>query len=440
MRRLADRGMASFARLLIHIFFRTVELEGGDNLPKSGPVVVVANHVNGLVDGLLLMATLSRYPRFLGKSTLFKILPLWPFLKFAGVVPIYRAVDGGRNEQNISAFATCHEILARGGLVALFPEGISHDQSSLQPLKTGAARIALGAGIEGNVDHVVTIAVGLTYDAKARFRSRALVRVGEPVEISPWMDAYNRDDHQAVRDFTVDIADRLAAVSPGYASWDQAEQLSRVAEIVARRPQGSVSPVSLADQVAVAQRLGGVAQVDPDDPELAHLLTAFKSYERDLHLLGLSDTQFSADYRPGQVRASFVWAILRILAAIPFALVGVAVHVVPFQIMKRLGKIPTNEGMKATVKLLGCFASFTLVYAASGFFAGRAFGAWAGVLASIGAPLSGYVAVRLVERVQRVGGLMEGYRIVRERRADLKTVHDERLQIVELARSVLASP
>jgi glycerol-3-phosphate O-acyltransferase/dihydroxyacetone phosphate acyltransferase len=405
----------------------------------SGPVVVVANHVNGLVDGLLLMATLSRYPRFLSKSTLFKIIPLWPFLKFAGVVPIFRAADGGRSEQNISAFATCHEILARGGLVALFPEGISHDESTLQPLKTGAARIALGAGIEGGVEGVVTIAVGLTYDAKARFRSRALVRIGLPVEISQWTDAYKRDGHQAVREFTVDIADRLAAVSPGYSSWDQAEQLGRIAEIFVRQPLGSVSPVSLADRVAVAQRLGGVARRHPDGTELAALLTALASYERDLDFLGLSDSQLAADYQPGQVHASFVWAMLKILAAVPFALVGVVVHVVPFQIVKQLAKTPANEGMKATVKLLGCFASFTLIYAALGFFVGRSFGAWAGAVASIGAPLCGCATVRLAERVQRMGGLMEGYRTMRNHRADLTSVLDERSVLVEIAKSVLAA-
>ena len=58
--------MAKLARLLVRIFFRSVELEGGDNLPGKGPLVVAANHTNGLVDGLLLMAALGRYPRFLG--------------------------------------------------------------------------------------------------------------------------------------------------------------------------------------------------------------------------------------------------------------------------------------------------------------------------------------------------------------------------------------
>ena len=97
----------------------------------------MANHTNGLVDGLLLMAALRRYPRFLGKSTLFKIPPLWPFLKLAGVIPVHRAIDGAAGAGNISAFATSHALLREGQVVAVFPEGISHDEVAQQPLRTG---------------------------------------------------------------------------------------------------------------------------------------------------------------------------------------------------------------------------------------------------------------------------------------------------------------
>jgi glycerol-3-phosphate O-acyltransferase / dihydroxyacetone phosphate acyltransferase len=440
MRRLADRVMANFARLLVHIFFRQVELEHGDNLPADGPVVVVANHTNGLVDGLLLMATLSRFPRFLGKATLFKIPPLWPFLKLGGVVPVYRAIDGGGGGHNVSAFATSHRILAQGGVVALFPEGISHDESSLQPLKTGAARIALGAGFEGGGGGVVTVAVGLTYDAKARFRSRALVRIGSPESTARWADAYREDSHEAVRRFTMDMADRLSLVNPGYRSWAQAEQLTRAAEVVVRPTESALSSdIALADRAEVAERLAQRERSDPDDPQLQALLAATAAYEQDLDLVGLNDAQVAAEYPRGPLRATVARTTLKILFAAPFAVLGVAIHIVPFQIVKQLAKRPRNEGIKATVKLLGCVASFSFVYAALGFFAGRSFGAGAGLLVALAAPLCGYATVRLAERAQRIGGLLEGYRALRGHRVDLESILAHRSSVVDAAAKLLAA-
>jgi len=167
--------MRRLARLLTRVFFRRIEVAGADQLP-GGPVVLVANHVNGLVDGMVLLAALDRYPRFLGKSTLFKIRPLAPFLRLAGVVPVYRAADGS-TERNREAFATAGAILSSGAMVAVFPEGVSHDDARLHPLRTGAARIALAA-VEQGVTGLAVVPVGLIYEEKARFRSRALVRIG----------------------------------------------------------------------------------------------------------------------------------------------------------------------------------------------------------------------------------------------------------------------
>ena len=91
---------------------------------------------------------LGRYPRFLGKSTLFRIVALVALLEAGrgdSGVPGHRR---GRGDHNVSAFAASRQILSCDGVVAIFPEGISHDEASLQPLRTGAARIALEAAVE----------------------------------------------------------------------------------------------------------------------------------------------------------------------------------------------------------------------------------------------------------------------------------------------------
>ncbi len=362
----SDRLTTGLARILIRVFFRRIELDGGDLLPRAGPVVLVANHTNGLVDGLLLMATLDRYPRFLGRSTLFRIPPLWPFLKLAGVIPVYRVIDAVAGDGNVSAFATSRHVLASGGMIAVFPEGMSHDELSLQPLKTGAARIALEGAFDDGIDGIAVVAVGLAYDAKARFWSRAVVRVAAPICVAALADSYRTNTHAAVRALTQELGPHLSSVSPSFSSWSEAEWCSRVAEVAVRAPRTSLrAETGLGDQVEAASRLAA-AQREHDVATLAELRTAFVTSERDLDMLGLNDAQAAAGYHPGRLRFAVLCAAVKILIALPAAAIGVAVHVLPFQIVKQLAKRPTNEGIKATVKLLGCFASFLSSISLSG--------------------------------------------------------------------------
>jgi glycerol-3-phosphate O-acyltransferase / dihydroxyacetone phosphate acyltransferase len=431
--------MRRLSRILVRVFFRRIEVEGLGEFPVDGPAVLVANHINGLVDALLLMATLPRFPRFLGKSTLFRIPPLWPFLKLAGVVPVYRATDGEPTARNDDAFRTCRRLLARRALVALFPEGISHDESMLQPLKTGAARIALGAAADEHLAGVVIVAVGLSYDAKARFRSRVLVRVGRPEGADDWTEAYRRQPRQAVRDLTRETADRLTAVSPTYRSWVQATELALVADIV-DRPLGGRgrADVELGRREQTAQRLADAEASDRYPDRLVALRRAWAEYGRDLALLGLSDSQLVEDGRPGRRRLALAWSVVRVAAALPAAAVGALLHAVPYKVMKRVGAVPANESIRATVKLLGCFFLFTLVYVVVGVLVGDAFGPWAGLAAAVVSPVCGYATVRLVERLQRIGGLVAGARILRQRRAVLATVLAHRTAVVEAAHAILA--
>ena len=185
-------------------FFRRIETSGVEKVPPGGGIIFVINHPNGLVDPALVFVSLIRRVSFLAKSTLFSIPVGGWLLRTLEGLPVYRRVDAGEDmSKNLRTFEVCRELLKRGRCIAIFPEGISHNETKLQPIKSGAARIALGAlgvgseewGVrseeENDSDHrllttdhsLKIMSVGLFYTSKTAFRSEALIRYGEIFEV-----------------------------------------------------------------------------------------------------------------------------------------------------------------------------------------------------------------------------------------------------------------
>ncbi len=125
---------------------------------------------------------------------------------------------------------------------------------------------------------VVVLPVGLSYDAKARFRSRALVRVGVGEVVGTWEEGYRTDPHQAVRALTAETADRLSEVSPTYRSWVQADELRRIAEIVVRPLAGIRADVDLARLEETARALAEIDESGVREVEIEALRVAWAGH------------------------------------------------------------------------------------------------------------------------------------------------------------------
>ena len=177
------RGTAAIA---LRWYYADVAVQGGERVPRDGPLLILANHPNALIDPLLVGTAVSRPVLLTAKATLFERPALAWLLRAVGVVPLRRAKDELRDgaplpvtpERNAQAFALVTSALRACQVVLVFPEGISHDDAALAPLKSGAARMALQAHREG-VAGIRLLPVGLVFEAKERPGSRVLVRIGD---------------------------------------------------------------------------------------------------------------------------------------------------------------------------------------------------------------------------------------------------------------------
>src|SRR5205085_7226504 len=117
-----------------------------DLIPRTGPVLLVANHPNSLIDPVLLGLAARRPVQLLAKAPLFDVPVFGAVLRALGMVPAYRGSDDAKQvAKNVESLAAAARQLAAGGVMGIFPEGKSHDATQLALVRSGAARLAMQA-------------------------------------------------------------------------------------------------------------------------------------------------------------------------------------------------------------------------------------------------------------------------------------------------------
>jgi glycerol-3-phosphate O-acyltransferase / dihydroxyacetone phosphate acyltransferase len=341
------RLLRVIAAIALRWYYAEIVAQGAERGPRAGPLLIVANHPNALIDPLLVGTTLSRPVLLTAKATLFDNPALSMLLHAVGVVPLRRAKDEGTSvrgeaspDRNAAAFRSVTAALRRGGAVLIFPEGISHDAPAIAPLRSGAARIALQAYSEG-VRGIQLLAVGLIYEKKERPNSDVLVRVGDPVVLDSWLAGHQGEDVGALTE-TLEV--QLRAVTLNFATAERAVRAVRLARIfsaLATEPVPVAQPRSLDTEANLAYRIdratAALADAPPDIIEAADQLSArLDALERELDRRGiaLEDVRISVRWSKG-TRFLFREGTILLLLAFPLVLGRVA-HWIPIQSARAL--------------------------------------------------------------------------------------------------------
>src|SRR5213593_5293172 len=144
------RIIRGILRLALRVYFRRIEVTGLENVPGKSPLIFVLNHPNALVDPVFLLCLAPRRVSFVAKAPLFRMPVIGYLVRALDSLPAYRRQDAGQDvSRNLETFVAARRLLARGGTIGICPEGVSHNEPRLKPLKTGAARMALGAVSSG---------------------------------------------------------------------------------------------------------------------------------------------------------------------------------------------------------------------------------------------------------------------------------------------------
>jgi len=423
---------------LIKVFFRRIHVEHRERVPVTGPVILVSNHPNTMMDPLLVALLSGRNPHFLGKSTLFASRIARWFFASVHVLPVYRREDAEQDmSKNTEIFQRCFESLAAGNALVIMPEGISQMDGTLHEIKTGTARIGLGAENQYNFElGVQIIPTGINYSSPTDFFSDVHCRFGRPITLDDLQELYRKDAYEAVYQVTNQIRDALEKLTTSVASPESAEVLQNLQEIykleltVDPNIQGDQSNQNFSVTKGMAEAINWYQRLHP--AEFRKLDGRMTAYLAKIEGLELRDDLLSTARGQKTVLKRFL-GMLGALGGLPFYLWGLLNNYIPFRFPAWLvTRLATEIEYLSTIKMLSGFFMFGFSYTLQGllvwYFTGS--GTWTAIYLISLIP-AGRFALYYHDIMQRYRQHLRIFTLFLKRKTLMYEIIQERMALIE---------
>ncbi|MCM3901336.1 MAG: lysophospholipid acyltransferase family protein [Pyrinomonadaceae bacterium] len=402
------RIIVALLRFAFRVYFRRVEVAGLENVPLKSPVIFVLNHPNALVDPAFLLCLAPRRVSFLAKAPLFKMPVLGFLVRALDALPVYRRQDEGEDvSRNLETFAAARKLLAKGGTIGICPEGVSHDEPRLRPIKTGAARIALGAVSTGEVTDLKIVPAGLYYTSKTTFRSAVLLHFGKPIEVTRTeLEVDGNPPRPAVRELSDRIESALREVMLDAEHEEALHTIARAERIFSE--EGNDAQTSLAGELQLQQRfIKGYRILRDRAPErLARLEMRMTRFEEELKQAGVDPDDLSPPTSTLDVFGHLISRGLLFLLLIVPATLGLLVHYPAYRLGGYLATrfYQDSDDVISTIKIISAMLLFPLTWVIVGVLTYKFLGGIFVVVALLVVPAAGYAAIRFSEELDRFFG------------------------------------
>jgi 1-acyl-sn-glycerol-3-phosphate acyltransferase len=190
-----------------------VKVEGRENIPRSGPAVLAANH-QSFCDSFFIPLVVTRKVTFLAKAEYFDSKKTAWFFRAAGQIPIRR---GGGSASERALETARAEVLGKGEIICLYPEGTRTVDVYVHKGRTGVTRLSRECGVP--VIPVGVIGTAAVQPVNSKFMrpfKRVTIRFGKPMAMEPPAnpdDPLEGHDHRQCRSFTDRLMREIALLS-----------------------------------------------------------------------------------------------------------------------------------------------------------------------------------------------------------------------------------
>ncbi len=414
-------------KLSIQGFFRDIHFIGKKNLEIDG-TILVSNHPSALMDPIVIAAFSKKRLSFIAGAEWFGSgIKDWIFKKQFNMIPVQRPwlVKNGEKVSNKDMFEACYTSLEEGKRIIIYPEASSLTVPWIRELKSGAARIKIGADKHMQGRGVANIVpIGMNYSNAHRFHSDLLVNVGSPIDFGDLLTDQSIDDKERSDRMTEVIRQEMKARVLHFEREDDSLVVKNVLKLL--------SDILVKEIGVDSKNIEGIFKVKKDIVSSVEYFKTHNTEEMDRLEKRLNDyiSEYEAAgfrrFNPFEKSTSFVVRTsLLIIFGLPIFLVGILLNIIPFVIAKwafvkfLLQKV-SGEAKQGEIhpafagSLAYAVASivFVLWYAMVAIFAAKLYFAWVAVpVALFVGYQTGRYAIRYVRLFRKLLKIMKWNRL-----------------------------